>query len=68
MRPVRRGARPKRTRRGTVRAGNEAGGGAAALECRDLPGMDLWRPASPWHREAARRSASQDAAMDTLTI
>jgi len=36
MRPVRRGARPRRTRRGTVRAGNEAGGDAAALECRDL--------------------------------
>src|SRR4030065_491461 len=36
MRPVRRGARPRRTRRGTVRAGNEAGGEAAALGSRDL--------------------------------
>jgi len=36
MRRVRRGARPRRTRRGTVRTGNEAGADAAALECRDL--------------------------------
>src|SRR4030065_1873609 len=36
MRRFRRGARPRRTRRGTVRAGNEAGADAAALECRDL--------------------------------
>src|SRR3990170_9093623 len=26
--------------------GNEAGADAAALECRDLAGMDPWRPAS----------------------
>src|SRR3990172_9065155 len=36
MRRARRGARPRRTHRGTVRAGNEAGADAAALECRDL--------------------------------
>src|SRR3972149_4971207 len=34
--PARRGPRPRRTRRGTVRTGNEAGADAAALECRDL--------------------------------
>src|SRR3990170_4463487 len=34
--PARRGDRPRRPRRGTVRAGNEAGGDAAALECLDL--------------------------------
>src|SRR3989337_680327 len=61
MRPVRRGDRPRRTRRGTVRAGNEAGGDAAALECRDLrewtsggrrargPGIRHSQPATgPW--------------------
>jgi hypothetical protein len=36
MRPVRQGARPRRTHGGTVRTGNAAGGDAAALECRDL--------------------------------
>ena len=49
MRPVRRGARPRRTRRGTVRAGNEAGADAAALECRDL------REWTPGDRSAAVR-------------
>jgi hypothetical protein len=36
MRPVRRGARPRRTLGGTVREGNEDGGDAAVLGCRDL--------------------------------
>ena len=45
MRPDRRGAQPRRTLGGTVREGNEVGGDAAVLECRDLPGMDPWMPA-----------------------
>src|SRR3972149_261550 len=61
MRPVRRDARPRRTRRGTERAGNEAGGDAAALECRDLkewisgcrrargPGRDPWKHTKGGH-------------------
>jgi hypothetical protein len=36
MRRFRQGARPRRTRCGTVREGNEAGADAVALECRDL--------------------------------
>ena len=44
MRRFRRGARPKRTRCGTVREGNEAFAAAAALDCRDLPGMVPGRP------------------------
>jgi len=36
MRRFRRGARPRRTRCGTVRESNEGGADAASLECRDL--------------------------------
>ncbi|HJX72572.1 MAG TPA: hypothetical protein VJ307_00340, partial [Candidatus Deferrimicrobiaceae bacterium] len=65
MRPDRRGARPMRTHSGTVRACNEAGGDAAVLECRDLPGMEPGRPAPlprllrPW-RPIARVPATGD--------
>src|SRR3990172_1742321 len=57
MRPVRRGARPRRTRRGTVRAGNDAGGDAAALECRDLK---EWIPGGRRARVRRRTRWSMD--------
>jgi hypothetical protein len=46
MRRFRQGARPKRTRCGTVREGNEVGADAAALECRDLR---EWTPGGRSH-------------------
>ena len=65
MRRFRRGARPRRTRCGTVREGNEAGADAAALECRDLR---EWPPGdrsadSRIHRESSdeARTPSEDA-------
>ena len=48
MRPDRQGARPRRTRRGTVREGNDAGADAADLECRDLR---EWPPGCRWPME-----------------
>jgi len=56
MRRIRQGTRPRRTRSGTAREGNDAGVDAAALECRDLPGMAPWMPAACGARRKVRRA------------
>src|SRR3990170_445112 len=57
MRRVRRGARPRRTRCGTAREGDEAGVDAAALECRDLR---EWPPGGRSAAVRVHRTASHE--------
>src|SRR3972149_5168682 len=64
MRPVRRGARPRRTRRGTVRAGNEAGGGGRGPWNAGIGGKgcgEAGEPGSPGTERSSRRRGQHEA-------